>query len=180
MRVFSAGIVAWSGIGKERKSRPGGGSEDGTVVNPIAALPRRAVRSTTWVPGLQSGRLARAPARFNLPALRFRGRRHAWRTARAPAASCEASVGLSRGSARPVGCSPPCIQEHGATTAGPITGVLLRAGRGHPMRAVAGRQTFPSRAHSRSPQGRPRQVHRKIRAEKRETKPSHWPGARLV
>src|SRR5262249_45611795 len=47
LRVFSAGIVAWYGIGKERKSRPGGGSEDGTVVNPIAALPRRAVRSTT-------------------------------------------------------------------------------------------------------------------------------------
>jgi hypothetical protein len=52
LRVFSAGIVAWSGIGRERKSPPGGGSEDGTVVNPIAALPR-AVRSTTWVPGLQ-------------------------------------------------------------------------------------------------------------------------------
>src|SRR5262249_6128000 len=37
LRVFFAGIVAWSGIGNERKSRPGG-SEDGTVVNPIAAL----------------------------------------------------------------------------------------------------------------------------------------------
>src|SRR5262249_6011591 len=75
LRVFSAGIIAWSGIVKEQKSRPGGGSEDGIVVNPIAALPRRAVRSTTWVPGLQSGRLVRVPPRFSLPALPFRGRR---------------------------------------------------------------------------------------------------------